>query len=158
MQNSNDLPMEWIERIFMRLHGRFGNQFHDKFKTGQVSNGEDVGIINAKLTWASVLAGISIERIKLGLLAAYDYPPSCDDFKKNCITSRIDQPIYVALPAPLKHEQNRAYADNVVEFINRDKKDKTDYKDWARKIVANPSAYPDISLSKAREALATADV
>jgi len=24
MKSSNDLPIEWVEKIFMRLHGRFG--------------------------------------------------------------------------------------------------------------------------------------
>ena len=51
MQTFN-LPAEWAERIFMRLHGRFGNNFFDKFKIGQVNDaGEDVGIANAKATW-----------------------------------------------------------------------------------------------------------
>ena len=44
----NNLPAEWIERIFMRLHGRFGNTFLEKFRIGKLNDsGEDIGIANA---------------------------------------------------------------------------------------------------------------
>jgi hypothetical protein len=60
--------MEWVERLFQRLHGRFGNTFIDKFKLGQLdANGQDIGILNAKTTWALELSGISVERLKAGL-------------------------------------------------------------------------------------------
>ena len=31
------LAAAWVERIFMRLHGRFGNPFLDKFRAGQIA-------------------------------------------------------------------------------------------------------------------------
>ena len=43
------LPIEWIDRIFIRLHGRFGNNFLDKFKTGQHDeNGNDLGMYSSQ--------------------------------------------------------------------------------------------------------------
>jgi hypothetical protein len=81
----NSLPQEWIERIFLRLHGRFGNNFTDKFKMGKVDNaGNDLGLINAKQVWAEELSGISGDRIKIALNAHYDFAPSCDQFKSQC--------------------------------------------------------------------------
>ena len=83
--NKHPLPIDWIERIFMRLHGRFGNNFTDKFKIGQIDkNGRDIGIENAKQVWSEELAGISPDRIKTALLHQYEYAPSCDQFKAQC--------------------------------------------------------------------------
>ena len=78
------LPNEWVDRIFMRLHGRFGNNFTDKFKLGQIVDGMDIGIANSKQVWAEELAGISGDRIKVALEHNYDYAPSCDQFKAQC--------------------------------------------------------------------------
>ena len=75
----------WVSHIFMRLHGRFGNGFLDKFKIGQTNqNGEDAGIVNAKEVWAKELAGYSGDELSLGIEAKYSYPPSCDEFAKAC--------------------------------------------------------------------------
>lgn len=69
----------------MRLHGRFGNQFFDKFRVGKRnSNGDDVGIENAKQVWADELSGYSVNEIKLGLEHQFTFPPSCDEFKTAC--------------------------------------------------------------------------
>lgn len=79
------LPPEWIERIFMRLHGRFGNAFFDKFRVGQLNDaGEDLGVLNAKQVWAEDLAHLSVDRLKKGMSASFEYAPSCDDFKRAC--------------------------------------------------------------------------
>ena len=156
MQSSNDLPMEWVERIFMRLHGRFGNQFYDKFRTGQMTkNNEDAGIVNAKHTWASELAGISGERIKLALEVNYDYPPSCDDFKKNCVTAKIHPPVYQSLPAPNNKEANKEYAENVVSFVaeNTKKTWRTDWVEFWEYKLRNPKQQSDIAIKYAKEAL-----
>lgn len=93
------LPTEWVERIFMRLHGRFGNAFFDKFRVGQLNDdGEDIGILNAKQVWAEDLAHLSPERLKKGLAASFEYAPSCDDFKAACS------------PVPACHRDNEILA------------------------------------------------
>lgn len=156
--NKTNLPLEWIERIFMRLHGRFGNSFLDKYRIGGLNQkGDDVGIENAKQTWAQELAGVSVERIKAALEANYDYPPSCDDFKANCKV-KVQQQDYIALPAPNNKETNKAYADNVVQFVLQNETPKSNKRAWIKRILDNPSRWPDISVKYAQEALAMKEV
>ena len=151
----NQLPSEWIERIFYRLHGRFGHAFLDKFKTGQKNqNGEDMGILNAKQVWAEELASISAERIKNALMHNYEYAPSCDQFKLQCKTPTQSHNDYKALPKPkVSDEQLAVIHDKMSAFTSN----KRDMKAWAKKIIANPKAYPDISLRIAKEALEIKD-
>ena len=151
MQTFN-LPAEWVERIFMRLHGRFGNNFFDKFKIGQVNDaGEDIGIANAKATWSLELSGISAERIKAGLDAKYQYAPNCDEFLKNCVTSNIHD--FKALPAPVSYEDNKAHADKLALYIHERLKPQTDYHAWAKRILKNPQNFPETSVTAAKEVL-----
>jgi hypothetical protein len=151
MQTFN-LPAEWVERIFMRLHGRFGNNFFDKFKIGQLNDaGEDVGIANARATWSLELAGVSAERIKAGLDAKYQYAPNCDEFLKNCVTSNIHD--FKALPAPVSYEDNKVHADKLALFIHERLKPQTDYHAWAKRILRNPQNFPDTSVEAARNVL-----
>ena len=151
MQTFN-LPAEWVERIFMRLHGRFGNNFFDKFKIGQLNDaGEDVGIANAKATWSLELAGVSAERIKAGLDAKYQYAPNCDEFLKKCVTSNIHD--FKALPAPVSYEDNKVHADKLALFIHERLKPQTDYHAWAKRILRNPQNFPDTSVEAARKVL-----
>jgi hypothetical protein len=85
LQEFDPLPESWTERIFMRLHGRFGNPFLDKYRAGKLNAaGDDVGIENAKKVWAEELAGYSPVEIKRGLVKQFTYPPSCDEFKLAC--------------------------------------------------------------------------
>ena len=149
MQTFN-LPAEWVERIFMRLHGRFGNNFFDKFKIGQVNDaGEDVGIANAKATWSLELAGISAERIKAGLDAKYQYAPSCDEFLKHCVTNNIQD--FKALPAPVSYADNKQNVDKLNKFIADKLKPKTNYRSWIQRILDNPQNFPESSVQAARE-------
>lgn len=79
------LPAQWIERLFARLHGRFGNPFFAKWQSGQTSaDGLDTGVENAKRVWAEELAGYTPEELKTGISARYGFPPSLDEFKAAC--------------------------------------------------------------------------
>jgi len=149
------LPIEWVERIFQRLHGRFGNTFTDKFKLGQLDlKGQDIGMLNAKSVWATELAGVSAERLKAGLDAKYTYAPNCDEFLKNCHVSHIQD--YKALPAPVDFEGNQKHADELAQFVHDRLKPKTDFKQWAKRIMANPKNFPEKSVQYAKEALGIA--
>jgi len=147
----NALPIEWIERIFLMLHGRFGNNFIDRFKNGQKdAQGNDLGVLNAKYVWSEELAGISPERIKAALMHNYEYAPSCDQFKAQCKTVMQAHSDYKALPKPtLSDEKINELHDKLTEFVSG----KRDHKAWAHKIINNPSAYPDISFRYAKESL-----
>lgn len=145
------LPIEWIDRIFIRLHGRFGNNFLDKFKTGQHDeNGNDLGILNAKQVWAEELANMSVERIKNALLHSYDYAPSCDQFKAQCKLIAPAMTDYKALPKPVVSDEK---INELKEKINEFTYNKRDMILWANKIIENADKYPEISLRYAKEAL-----
>jgi len=141
----------------MRLHGRFGNAFFDKFRIGQLNdNGADIGIENAKVTWASELAGVSPERIKNALLSPYEYAPSCDMFKANCRTTPNEHKDFLALSKPVISDEQRAANLRKLEAITAQLKPKTDYRKWAKDImrdVGQGMKYPDIAVRFAKEAL-----
>ena len=151
--NNQPLPLEWINKIFMRLHGRFGNAFFDKYRIGQLNQqGQDMGVENAKIVWSEELSGTSPERIAAALQANYEYPPSCDDFKANCyIRKQVED--YKALPAPIDRVANKAYADNVVKFVAAHLVDKTDYHAWAKRILREPAKFPEESVKVAKEVI-----
>ena len=104
----NKLPAEWVDRIFMRLHGRFGNSFTDKFKLGQIVDGVDIGIANAKQVWAEELAGISPNRIKSALLHSYEYAPSCDQFKAQCRSTIQAHQDFIGITRKFTDEEREA--------------------------------------------------
>jgi hypothetical protein len=62
-------------------------------------------------------------------------------------------PIYTALARKSSREAGKQYAENVVKFVAENTASKTDYKAWAKRIVANPERFPDSSLVAAKEAL-----
>lgn len=156
MQNSNDLPIEWIERIFMRLHGRFGNQFYDKFRISQFNDkGEDIGIENAKQTWCSELAGISADRIAIAIKAVYQYPPSCDEFKQVCLSSVLSKESdFKALPKPVVDEEILQAGLDRMNKIVKDNARNSSFTAWIFKILDNPKNYSQISFDTAIEAKA----
>lgn len=81
----NGLPAKWIEEIFKRFHGRFGNRFLAEYSTGRTGkDGQDEGVENAKRVWAEELSGFTPDEIKRGLSAQYAFMPDCDKFKLAC--------------------------------------------------------------------------
>ena len=145
------LPLEWVTKIFMSLHGRFGNTFFDKYRICQLNQqGQDIGIENAKIVWSEELSGTSPERIKAALESNYEYAPSCDDFKANCyIRKQVED--YKALTAPVDVEAQPKNSEKVHNFVAEKLKNKTDFRAWIKPIISNPSRYPDISLKLAKE-------
>lgn len=151
------LPQAWIERIFLRLHGRFGNTFFDKYRIGKFNdNGDDLGLENAKLIWSQELAGISVERITEALKASYEFAPSCDDFKAKCVTN-IQLQEYVALPKKVNREAGKEYASNVVDYVAQQIKPTRDYKKWAKDILADESKSTMWAIKCAKQALGRSD-
>jgi len=217
------MPKAWTERVFMRLHGRFGNPFFDKFRVGKLNkDGDDVGVENAKQVWADELSGFSANEIKRGLEHQFSFPPSCDEFKSACrpvmdnraewaeaceqmrirlqgeqrdhwsrpevywaavsvgwydlnsngweqiktrwgnaiANAKHDEipPYRAQLPAPGQQSISREEAEQRVKSLNVTiLEGKTDYKAWAKRIIANPKNYPHRSLELAREAMGVED-
>jgi hypothetical protein len=77
-----------IRRVFMVLHGFYGNLFLSKFSTGSAEGGEDQGIANARRVWAHSLRDFDGETVKLALRrcqqAHPEYPPSLPQFVALC--------------------------------------------------------------------------
>lgn len=148
-----ELPMEWVEKIFMRLHGRFGNQFFDKYKIGQINDdGEDIGILNAKKIWAEDCGHLTAERLRRGLEAKYQKAPSCDDFIAQC---KPTEPMYqdndvLKLTTSNSREKNAEYSANVIDFVEKRQQKRTDYHAWFKRILANPKRFPEYSVSEAK--------
>lgn len=154
--SQHKLPLEWIEKIFMRLHGRFGNTFLDKFRIGELNKaGQDIGIENAKAVWSEELAGVNAERIKAGLSANYSFAPSCDEFKANCVVRSVS-PLYKKLAAPIDREHHRQQAEKVIGLVMDMCKPNKDRKAWAKDLIAandRGEIVSEYALRSAQEAL-----
>jgi len=109
MQSQSDAMDRIVRGIFTKLHGRFGNPFLDKFRTGKTietaGGARDAGLEMAIATWAEGLTGLTPEQIKHGLLGLYDYPPSLDEFKAMCLTYRRLTDFSVKLPPPARSDE-----------------------------------------------------
>ena len=55
---NHTLPAGWVDRLFFRLQGVYGKDFMSQFMMLD-SNGNDVGITNAKQVWADELGGFA---------------------------------------------------------------------------------------------------
>lgn len=69
----------------------------------------------------------------------------CKAQENKVIVAALPKPTHT--PEQLKENQQRLNSE-LAKF-----KPKRDYRAWAHKIIANPAAYPDISLRFAKEAL-----
>ena len=76
--------------------------------------------------------------------------PTIKDIQDAC---KPKPTIFARLPSPLAIAENHRHAVEVKQAVEKMVSGKRDMKAWARKIKANPSAYPDISLRYAMEAL-----
>jgi len=62
-------------------------------------------------------------------------------------------PVYAALEKKADIEANRKNVKELTEFVAEKIKPKTNMRHWAKKILKEPSAYPDISVKYARETM-----
>lgn len=77
-----------MEMLFAELHGMFGNQFIDKFRSGHIVDGKDTGIENTKAVWLEKIRanGLRMNDIKRGIAGCERsvYAPSWSDFLARC--------------------------------------------------------------------------
>lgn len=78
-----------VKRLFMVLHGWYGNQFLAKFSTGELDDqGKDRGINSARMVWASDLARFDAETVMAAASRCKDehqkFPPSFPEFLALC--------------------------------------------------------------------------
>ncbi len=122
-------------KLFVLLHGSYGNLFLSKFATGQQSeDGGDKGVAAAMLVWDAALAKFApdvIESAAKRLTAEHpDFAPNLPQFVKTCeaMTPRktyAEENNLPALPAPVLTLRPAVSYEA-----------KGDRKDWARAILA----------------------
>ena len=81
-----------VKRVFMVLHGFYGNLFFSKYSTGTVENGEDMGIANTRKIWAHGLREYDAQTIKTALRHCQtkhvEFPPSLPQFVALCAAAK----------------------------------------------------------------------
>ena len=74
------LPENWIDRIFMKMQGRYGSLFIDRWKGCDMAN--------VKTTWADELGGFKDRPEAIGYalqtLADNQFPPTLPEFLAAC--------------------------------------------------------------------------
>lgn len=89
MDSNRTLPASWVERIFNRMQGLYGSLWVDRWKTGELKalpNGGsvDVGMLNAKATWACELGGFAGQGDAIGKAlercGSIKMPPTLPEF------------------------------------------------------------------------------
>ena len=81
-------PSSTIDMLFGELHGIYGNQFLDKFRTGHVIDGLDTGTENMKRVWTEKIRsrGMTLGDLKRGVAACdrVKFAPSWSEFLELC--------------------------------------------------------------------------
>lgn len=94
------LPDSWINALFARLTGVYGNRF-----TNMWAN-IDVNLV--RQTWATELAGVTPEGIKHALAhLPEDFPPTVLQFRKACLT-RPESPTQIVYDNPASEAVRKA--------------------------------------------------
>lgn len=144
-----------IRKLFVLLHGTYGNLFISKFSTGEKdADGRDKGIRAAMKVWEAKLGQYPADIVEAaaGRVGAEspEYPPSLPQFEKVCqaVTPRktyAQEMGLVRLPAPERNPIEVSFAAC------------NDGKDWARRLLARVEAGDKCvnrnSLKLAREAM-----
>ena len=145
-----------VRKLFVMLHGAYGNQFAGKFSTGKVNaQGEDLGTRAAMLVWDSALsrfAGDVVETAARRLVrASPKFPFNLGELEEACEAAtprktHAELQGLPLLPAPVR-KPVAVQVDKVGDGL-----------DWARVIAARVEA-GDTSVSRAamRDALAVLD-
>jgi hypothetical protein len=139
------LPSEWIDRLFARFGAMYGAQWAEKWR------GFDIDEVKA--TWAEDLDGVTGEQLRKALEHVKGncaFPPSLPEFVGVCRQFRVERQNVPYLPAPVSRMPPEI-AEQLKAFVEG--KRSGDHRDWARKILTNPKAYPWISKQFAEEAL-----
>lgn len=117
------LDMRVIDRLFNRLIGIYGAQFKSKFSV--VEGGVDVGVANAKETWAHELRnfGDKLEAISYALdHLPIDHAPNAVEFRDICRRApQKEAPALPYQPTPEDIERSRGMARSLGEAVGSSK-------------------------------------
>lgn len=130
------LPENWIDALFARLTGLYGNRF-----TNMWAN-IDASLV--RKTWALELAGVQPESIKYALDHLPDeFPPTALQFKKICFM-RPEQAPALTNSAPAHPEIRKA----VISGLSEHKRG--GMKDWAYALKARHEAGENLNGNQVR--------
>ncbi|WP_412526118.1 hypothetical protein [Burkholderia lata] len=78
-----------VRRLFMLLHGMYGNAVLDKYRIGQCdAAGEDIGMVSARTVWLNGLREFTQEVIRKAVAKCADkhktFPPTLPEFRDIC--------------------------------------------------------------------------
>lgn len=144
-----------VQKLFVVLHGAYGNLFLSKFATGDLNGeGKDKGVRAAMLVWSSALSGFPDDVIELACRRLQvqhpDFAPNLPQFVRECEAlmprkTHAEENGLVALPAPVLKR-----VDVKLDPVG-------DGKDWARVALARYEAGDEtltrFTLRSAMEAL-----
>jgi len=143
---------DMIRKLFLLMHGAYGNAFMSKFSTGEKdARGKDKGIRAAMLVWDAKLAAYPAQTVERAVSKLQEhfltFPPGLFEFEELCKSLLPPKIVtfddYPKLP-PAKDVSNVQVAEI------------GDNRDWARRIIAKHDAGGRISqacLDIARSAL-----
>ena len=107
----------------------------------------------AILTWWNLLSKYDYSVVEKAVgqwVDSSSKPPTPHDIIGLC---KPKEPIYKSLPAPVSRDDNKAHADKLALFIHERLQPKTDYHQWAKRILSNPKNFPESSVTAAKEVL-----
>lgn len=113
------LPEKWIERIFARLQGIYGAQFTSKFS--RMDQGVDVGMLNAKSTWADELGNFSDKPEAIAYALDHlptDHVPNALEFRDICRRApKKEAPQIEYKPTEADKERHREMSHRAAEAV-----------------------------------------
>jgi hypothetical protein len=141
--------MSGIDRLFLSLASIFGKRWFDFWA------GSDMPTV--KSTWTRGLKGIQGYQIRDALDYVADnaqFVPDLPAFKKICDGMK-KQEVQQAIERKFTKEEMENNHQRMQHELGKLRIDKHEvgHKAWAHRILANPKAYPDISVKYAQEAL-----
>lgn len=107
------------------------------------------------IAWWTELQVFTIDEIQAKIDLWIEQHGSCPTL----VDLAKDEPPKMGIPrtvTPLMQENNKKHVEEIKQDVQSFGK-RRDYKKWAHDILNNPSAYPEISLRYAREALHVTD-
>lgn len=119
------LAIGHVRALFASLHGMYGNQVLDRFRTGQVVDGADAGVASAQRMW---LAALSAEftphhvqkALELCARQHKTWPPTLPEYRDLCRAVKRAEPIMQPPPDRLigmSEEVRRAHIQRMRESL-----------------------------------------
>ena len=137
------LNRAWIDRLFEKLQGIYGQQFTGKFS--KVINGVDVGVENAKQAWAEELSGFNDQPEAIAYALKHmptTHCPNAKEFLETC--RKAPKKEVLALPHKLTDEEKQHQAEQAAKFADQVKHQTAkDHHLWAKR-PRSQLAYNDV--------------